>query len=375
MSKNENSSQGQSSLYREVLEGGIVHFDATGARRESMRRLAATRGEISSNETPKNGENHRDLLTVIGSGGKGASVPIATTSPSRSFPTNRLEYPTASAPIADVSSWKERVQTSSSVPSATRPASIEPITSALVAPDEIERETNQSMPLRDVMTDLADPPLQHAPNKTGISRTDLQKFLIDFVIEQTGYPEDVVSIDADLEADLGIDSIKIAQMMGELNDYFHLNVAALRTKSEADFKSIFSIVEAVLSVESSETKTTLIPPSPISPLPSVSHRLETAEPAVPALQSSATNLSNGTGLHREQLQSFLVAFVVEQTGYPEDIVTMDADLEADLGIDSIKIAQMMGEMNDHFGLTLQDYSGRSMDDFKSLGAIISHLTK
>lgn len=334
MSKNENSSQSQSSLYREVLAGGIVHFDATGARREAMRRLAATRGEISSNETPKNGEAHRDRPTVIGSGGNGASKSTATTSPSRSFSTNRLEYPTEPAPIVDVSSWKERVQTSSGEPPDTKPAT----------------------------------------TTTGISRTDLQKFLIDFVIEQTGYPEDVVSIDADLEADLGIDSIKIAQMMGELNDYFHLNVAALRTKSEADFKSILSIVNAVLSVESSETKTTLPTTSPISALPSASHRHEIAEPAVPVLQSSAPNLSDGAGLNRDQLQSFLVAFVVEQTGYPEDIVTLDADLEADLGIDSIKIAQMMGEMNDHFGLTLQDYSGRSMDDFKSLGAIISHLT-
>jgi hypothetical protein len=36
---------------------------------------------------------------------------------------------------------------------------------------------------------------------------------------------------------------------------------------------------------------------------------------------------------------------------------------------------MMGEMNDHFGLSINDYKGRTMDDFKSLDAIITHLTQ
>jgi acyl carrier protein len=218
-------------------------------------------------------------------------------------------------------------------------------------------------------------------------RQVMTKFLIDFVIEQTGYPEDIVSLDSDLEADLGIDSIKIAQMVGELNDYFHLNVAALRTKTAADFKTISTIVDAVLSVESPQvdqnrtaTRTSQnAVNSQETSRQSTSVPVATPVTAMPAPQVSTTATASvsasGKTLNAHDLQSFLTAFVVEQTGYPEDIVTLDADLEADLGIDSIKIAQMMGEMNDHFGLTIKDYDGRTMDDFKSLGAIISHLTK
>lgn len=55
-----------------------------------------------------------------------------------------------------------------------------------------------------------------------------------------------------------------------------------------------------------------------------------------------------------QLQQFLIDFVVEQTGYPPDIVELDADLEADLGIDSIKKAQLFGELREMFG-----FSGRA----------------
>ena len=50
----------------------------------------------------------------------------------------------------------------------------------------------------------------------------MEKFLVDFVVEETGYPPEIVELDADLEADLGIDSIKKAQLFGELAEYFEV---------------------------------------------------------------------------------------------------------------------------------------------------------
>ena len=61
---------------------------------------------------------------------------------------------------------------------------------------------------------------QPQPASGGLDPAELEKFLINFVVEQTGYPPEVVELDADLEADLGIDSIKKAQLFGELAEYF-----------------------------------------------------------------------------------------------------------------------------------------------------------
>lgn len=44
----------------------------------------------------------------------------------------------------------------------------------------------------------------------------MARLLIDFVVDLTGYPPEVISLDWDLEADLGIDSIKRAQLLGEV---------------------------------------------------------------------------------------------------------------------------------------------------------------
>ena len=46
--------------------------------------------------------------------------------------------------------------------------------------------------------------------------TDWESYLIQFVCEQTGYAREVIDLDADLESDLGIDSIKKMQLFGEL---------------------------------------------------------------------------------------------------------------------------------------------------------------
>jgi hypothetical protein len=47
-----------------------------------------------------------------------------------------------------------------------------------------------------------------------LSREELTKMLLDLVSERTGYPTDMLGLDQDLEADLGIDSIKRVEILG-----------------------------------------------------------------------------------------------------------------------------------------------------------------
>jgi len=212
-------------------------------------------------------------------------------------------------------------------------------------------------------------------------KKEMTRFLVEFVVEQTGYPEDIVELDADLEADLGIDSIKVAQMMGELNEHFALNVSSLRNKSSDDFKTLRMIVDTVLAAGITSVTSTnplIEVESPTQTAVSKSEMPKQQLMEAQSLQSDGISPSNnGTSSNRSPaaLQKFLVGFVVEQTGYPEDIVELDSDLEADLGIDSIKIAQMLGELKEHFNLDVSDFGVKSMDEFKTLRAIINRIAQ
>ena len=73
-------------------------------------------------------------------------------------------------------------------------------------------------------------------------------------------------------------------------------------------------------------------------------------------------------LESTTLTAFVVNFVVEQTGYPPDMVELDADLEADLGIDSITLAQLLGEVRDYCGVTPS--ANLSLSAFATLNDVV-----
>lgn len=82
------------------------------------------------------------------------------------------------------------------------------------------------------------------PSESGLDTSDeLSVFLIHFVCEQTGYPPEVVDLEADLEADLGIDSIKKAQLFGELREKYNIRMEFTQDFSLNDFTTLRHVLE------------------------------------------------------------------------------------------------------------------------------------
>ncbi len=48
------------------------------------------------------------------------------------------------------------------------------------------------------------------------------------------------------------------------------------------------------------------------------------------------------------------AIVAEQTGYPPDLLDLDLDLEADLGVDTVKQAEVFAAVRGHYGIERDD---------------------
>jgi acyl carrier protein len=225
-----------------------------------------------------------------------------------------------------------------------------------------------------------------AAQTSALAGMDLEKFLVDFVVEQTGYPPEMVELDADLEADLGIDSIKKAQLFGELAEQFSISVDVTdENLSLDDFPTLRHVMNFLSAKGSASSAAVESKPSP-SPV-AVPKPQETPRPVSTPQAQAARPSANGTGhahkepeasqasaLSQEQLENFLVNFVVEQTGYPPEMVELDADLEADLGIDSIKKAQMMGELAEQFSISVDvTDEDLSLDDFPTLRHVCNFL--
>lgn len=232
--------------------------------------------------------------------------------------------------------------------------------------------------------ELSPPNVSIDTNAAGHDQSQLEKFLIDFVVEQTGYPAEMIDLDWDMEADLGIDSIKRAQLFGELREYFEFEQPGRGSFSLDQFRTLRQVIVFLQTVPGKGQWLLKPEASEVAPVSATSSRPASSEltNAVETVSNSEAKLNGhaapllapvSTSVAREGLEEFLISFVVEQTGYPPEIVELDADLEADLGIDSIKKAQLFGELREHFKLPVENMSRLKLAEFHTLRQVLTVL--
>ena len=226
--------------------------------------------------------------------------------------------------------------------------------------------------------------LSRRPAKEGPAADEIENFLIDFVVEQTGYPREIVELDADLEADLGIDSIRKAQLFGEIGQKYGLT--ADDSVSLDEFPTLRHLLGYILPRVGGKSASPAAVAAKPSAVQANGHSANGhsanghasnghsqnghAQPTAAAGSAPVPPAAADDGLATE-LETFLIDFVVEQTGYPREIVELDADLEADLGIDSIRKAQLFGEIGQKYGLTADD--SVSLDEFPTLRHLLGYM--
>ncbi|PWU03978.1 MAG: hypothetical protein C5B51_17720 [Terriglobia bacterium] len=86
------------------------------------------------------------------------------------------------------------------------------------------------------------PAVEAAPQFT---REDMTKRLVDLVSQRTGYPAEMLGLDLDLEADLGVDSIKRVEIFGALQNESVLPASAMEGQIEtlSKLKTLRAIID------------------------------------------------------------------------------------------------------------------------------------
>ncbi|EST20947.1 hypothetical protein M878_38340, partial [Streptomyces roseochromogenus subsp. oscitans DS 12.976] len=95
------------------------------------------------------------------------------------------------------------------------------------------------------------------------------------------------------------------------------------------------------------------PPAPVAPVPAAAvpvPELQPAAPELPAPGSSGSPDSPGSEAPVDDVERVVLQIISERTGYPVDMIEPGLDLEADLSIDSIKRAEIAGELAKRLGI-------------------------
>ncbi|PIS46463.1 MAG: beta-ketoacyl synthase, partial [Elusimicrobia bacterium CG08_land_8_20_14_0_20_51_18] len=81
----------------------------------------------------------------------------------------------------------------------------------------------------------------------------------------------------------------------------------------------------------------------------------------PAVSSGLKPSASSPSLNEDSVKAEILNMISEKTGYPKDMLELDLDMEADLGIDTVKQAELFAMMREHFdipqkgNLSLKDY--------------------
>jgi len=206
------------------------------------------------------------------------------------------------------------------------------------------------------------PSMQPTPPAASAAR-DLTPILLAIVAEKTGYPLEMIDQAMDMEADLGIDSIKRVEILSamrtavaDLPQVPTAHMAAMRTLAQ-----ILELMGAGEPAGAPGASAVVASPQPASASPAVggSH--------APA---AATGTSASTAV---DLTPVLLAIVADNTGYPQEMIDLAMDMEADLGIDSIKRVEILSAMRQAVP-DLPAIPSARMAAMRTLGQIVELMT-
>jgi len=175
-----------------------------------------------------------------------------------------------------------------------------------------------------------------------IDLTHIQNVMMEVVAEKTGYPTEMLELEMDMEADLGIDSIKRVEILGSVQEIIN-DLPELNPEDLAELRTLGEIVSYMQSKVSA------------APVASVS-----------------ANISSAPAIDLAHIQSVMMEVVAEKTGYPTEMLELEMDMEADLGIDSIKRVEILGAVQETIP-DLPELNPEDLAELRTLGEIVSYM--
>ncbi|MCA1784898.1 MAG: SDR family NAD(P)-dependent oxidoreductase, partial [Desulfobacteraceae bacterium] len=160
----------------------------------------------------------------------------------------------------------------------------------------------------------------------------------DVIAAQTGYTPDMLEDDLDLEADLGIDTVKQVEIFGKVATQFGFPVPDdLKLRDLNTIARLAAYVAARTGGldDSADAKDV--------PMPAAAHTMDSGERVVTPARTG-----------KEDTAAVVKDVIARQTGYTPDMLADDLDLEADLGIDTVKQVEIFGKVATHFGFAVPD---------------------
>ncbi|MGB9431908.1 MAG: beta-ketoacyl synthase N-terminal-like domain-containing protein, partial [Candidatus Acidiferrum sp.] len=200
------------------------------------------------------------------------------------------------------------------------------------------------------------PPAPPEPSKPAAQGDPVKEKILTLVAEKTGYPKDMLALDLDLEADLGVDTVKQAEVFASIREAY--NIPRDENRKLRDYPTLAHVIRFVYDKRPDLTAT---------PVAAKEEEVATPKPAV-VVEKAAPATPSAKVIDGDSVKERILALVVEKTGYPKDMLDLDLDLEADLGVDTVKQAEMFAAIREIYSIPRDE--NRKLRDYPTLAHVI-----
>jgi acyl carrier protein/NAD(P)-dependent dehydrogenase (short-subunit alcohol dehydrogenase family) len=215
-----------------------------------------------------------------------------------------------------------------------------------------EPRTKNQEPVATAPTSAPTPAVLGSPVLGSPAGDEVADKVLAIVAEKTGYPTEMLDLDLDLEADLGVDTVKQAETFLAVREAFAIpRQDNLRLR---DYPTLASVIGFVR---------TMRPDLAVS-----SSQLAVSSPAAPVSPAPVAGLPSPVAPAGDPVTEKVLALVAEKTGYPTEMLDLDLDLEADLGVDTVKQAETFMAVREAFGIPRKD--DLRLRDYPTLASVI-----
>ena len=224
---------------------------------------------------------------------------------------------------------------------------------------------------------IAEIPAKKAESANIVKKTEQQiaDEILALFIEKTGYPKEMLEPDVDMEADLGIDTIKQAEILSELRERYA--IPADGNVSVKDYPTINSCIKYVFEKQTGVPSESVAENVAKPEIPAKNDTEDQIQPETktqqakteeipqkkeenPAVNAAPVQPETVKLLTEEEITTQIIDLFIEQTGYAKEMLELDLDMEADLGIDTIKQAEILAILREKYKLPA-DNSGAIKD--------------
>ncbi len=188
---------------------------------------------------------------------------------------------------------------------------------------------------------------------------DVVTKVLAIVAEKTGYPPEMLELDLDLEADLGVDTVKQAETFAAVRETW--NISRQESLKLRDFPTLRHVVKFVY-----EHRPDLAPAQPAAG-PAPAPQQPSPVPSLPLEENVLLAPANALPASDEVVTKVL-AIVAEKTGYPPEMLELDLDLEADLGVDTVKQAETFAAVRETWNIPREE--SLKLRDFPTLRHVV-----